>query len=177
MDDSEFDRLFTEFRTCAFRLEVLPAYNVPEEANDLAAFVAGEPLPPSTDEDWLQFVADAVAGGKRIERVRIVPSALTPYIRFEIEWGYVFNDRAGEEIRFLLPNALSLPEDSLQDFWMFDDTIAVRMNYDDEGTYLGVSAVTEEAELAKFRKLRTELWTAADPLRRFLSAYRSGQVS
>ena len=37
MEDSEFDRLFADFRTCAFRLEVLPAYNVPEEGDDLAA--------------------------------------------------------------------------------------------------------------------------------------------
>jgi hypothetical protein len=179
MDDSEFQRLFADFRNRAFRLEVLPAYNVPEETADLAAFVRGEPLPVSTDEEWIPFVADTVSKGKKFQRVRLVPHRLTPYLRFEIEWGYVFNDRAGEEIRFLLPSTdfVTNTQRSLYDFWMFDDTVAFRMNYDEQGTYRGVTAVTETAELLSLRELQSESWAAAIPLRQFLSAYRSGQVS
>ena len=140
---AEFSHLFSSFSTSAFRLETLPEYRVEGEAEELALFLQGKPLPPDGNEGWCRIVAAATQAGKRMQRVHVIPRRLTPYLRFEIEWGYLYSAEAGEEI-------LLLPHDSpdqvfgtwpLHDFWVFDDRIYVRMHYDEAGGFLFASLV------------------------------------
>ena len=177
MDDERFDALFDEFRVSAFRLETLPAYDVPEEQTDLESYLAGEPLPMSEDEEWLGFLSSAKDAGKAVQRVRLLPPKLTAYLRFEIEWGYVFNDRAGEDIRFVLPRSEEADQwSSEKDFWLFDDETAVVMDYDAQGAYIGAREVTDANEMARFVHARDEFIARSISLREFLELYRSGQI-
>ena len=136
----QFGALFTAFRTEAFRLEMLPVYDVPEEAESYAAFKAGQPPPPHFNDEWSSFIASKVGQGAAMRRVRLVPNPMTDYFRFEAGWYYGVNAAAGEDIRFisvdaLAPILLTLP--AVQDFWVFDRTQLVLMDYDEAGRFKG----------------------------------------
>jgi len=78
----------------------------------------------------------------------MVESPLTDYQRFQCAWGYPANVEAGEDIRILdhRPDGLLAV-----DFWLFDDEIAVVLEYDEEGRFL-VPVVAET--LQPYRQAR-----------------------
>jgi hypothetical protein len=141
----EFGRLFTSFDRTARRLETRNRYDVPDEREQLAQFLAGE-----LDDDghrrwitpWMETVHEAVAAGRRFERVRVVPDPLTDYLRLELR-GNRYNAEAGEDIRYLdrrRANALDLPD---HDFWLFDgDRLALQCFTADDRP-LGALLITE----------------------------------
>lgn len=142
MTPEELGRLFESFTVSAFRLECLPSYDVTEddEAEAWRQFRHGRPEPPwKKDRLWLQTVRAAKRRGAQMQRVRMVESPLTDYQRFQCAWGYPANVEAGEDI-LILENR---PDGLLAvDFWLFDDEIAVVLEYDEEGRFL-VPVVTE----------------------------------
>jgi hypothetical protein len=163
------------FSASAFRLETLPEYRVAGEAEELALYLRGKPLPPDGNEGWCEIVAAATRAGKRMQRVHVVPRRLTPYLRFEIEWGYLYSAEAGEEI-------LLLPHDSPgqvfgtwppHDFWVFDDRIHVRMHYDGIGGFLFASLVGAPGEVEAYRCAKAVALAHAMPLQRYLAEVRS----
>src|ERR1043166_1443630 len=101
MKANDLTHAFQEFDLEAFRLELLPKYDVPELRDRVALYLSGQPLPPESKTQWMDYVSKTVQAGKRIRRVHVVPARLTPYLRYEIEWGYLYTASAGEEI-FLL---------------------------------------------------------------------------
>ena len=136
MTPDELGKLFESFRYSAFRLECLPSYDVTEddEAEALQLFRHGRPEPPwRKDRAWLQTVRAAKQRGAQMQRVRLVESPLTNYQRFQCAWGYPANVTAGEDIRILdhRPSGLLAV-----DYWLFDDTTAVVLEYDDAGRFL-----------------------------------------
>jgi len=137
--------LFTSFRRSAFRLETLPAYLIDTEAESLRLFREGQPPPAwRAERPWLQTVSAARAAGKSMQRVRVIRGTMTEYVRFECEWGYPDNTRAGEDIRVLaLQPGDRLPDMPDHDFWLFDDSIAVVLQYDDAGRFLRAVAVED----------------------------------
>jgi Family of unknown function (DUF6879) len=69
--------------------------------------------------------------------VHVVTRPLSDYLRYEFEWGYTFNVKAGEEIKILdLTDRenLGLPN---EDFWMFDERSVVSMMYRPDGSQIG----------------------------------------
>jgi len=175
MSELDLDAALRSFEREAFRLEVLPAYNVPEERDNLARYLAGDPLRPDPRRPWIDFIESSVRSGKRIDRVHILPGRLTPYLRFEIEWGYLYSAQAGEEI-FLLPQSDATPElldRATLDFWLFDDTIGFMMEYDEMGRFLGSAPVTSSARISELTALKLELLKYATPLREWLARERS----
>jgi hypothetical protein len=97
-------------------------------------------LPPRSAESdpWLSLVAAHTAGGRLIERVRIVSQPLTDYTRYEFA-GYRDNIAAGERVR-VLPRAALAADDqrwASDDFWIFDDELVALLSYDEEGHFLG----------------------------------------
>lgn len=68
--------------------------------------------------------------------MHVITRPLSDYLRFEFA-AYHYNVRAGEEVHILdladKPNP-GLPN---QDFWMFDESKVVRMDYAEDGTQLG----------------------------------------
>jgi hypothetical protein len=155
MTPDDLGVLFNRFEHSAFRLEAKDRYDVTEEADRLAAFRAGDPLPTRTVENdsWLALVAAATQMGREISRVRIVGRPLTEYTRFELAV-YPENIAAGETVRIRERRTLTPDDDSWahQDFWLFDDQIAVRLLYDDVGHFLGVEQALDTASYSSAKQ-------------------------
>lgn len=88
---------------------------------------------------------------------------LGPYLRYECEWGYAYNVRAGEDIRIL--DLAERPEPSGlvdHDFWLADNELVVLMHYDDAGEFLGGEALAE-TETPRYVAARDAAWAASTP--------------
>jgi hypothetical protein len=145
------------FERSAFRLETLPVYNVPQEAEMVARFKRGEPVDLPDDHPWLERVRHHCRSGKLMRRVRVVSHPLTDYLRMEMSW-YRKSVAAGEDIR--------ITETQLTgDFWLFDDQTVVVLHYDSEGRFTGTT--TEQGSLTRYLSLRDR--ALADSME--LSAY------
>lgn len=170
MDSAELGRLFSEFQDSAFRLEALDTYAVGVEGERFRMFIEGQPQPESDrNRPWLTTVGDAVAAGKVMERVHVVHGpALTDYLRFEFGWGYPLNEQAGERIFILDVNQSRRADWPTEDFWLFDDRVAVRMVYDGQGRVQDRIAVTDELSVRRYRAEKRELLAEAIPLQEFM---------
>lgn len=137
LDTDAWRSLMASVRSSAFRLETLPVYDMPGEREEFARHLAGEKPPADLHYRWLDTVAGATKAGKLFQRVHVVTSPLSSYLEYEFAWGYVFNVRAGEDIRIL--DLAHTPDPGLprQDFWLLDDETVVRMDYTTEGVQIG----------------------------------------
>lgn len=174
MEISEFGQLFASFTKSAFRLETLSQYLVEEEARSFELFVAGQPLPDEPHTDWVDLVGAASAAGKTLQRVHVLHPPLTPYLRFELEWFYPFNAQAGEQIHILdHPDPKSLfPNLPFGDFWIFDDSVVVKMEYDADGRFLAPSRVSDDT-IASYSQCRTIALEASIPFSEYLARNRT----
>lgn len=167
-------KLFEDFSGTAFRLETLGKYTVEGEQEDFRRFLSGDPLPPTPNEQWCRRIREAAAQGKDYQRIRLLPDPLTPYMKFEIDWCYLYSAEAGEKISVLLPEApADLRAEAIQDFWMFDDEQVVLLHYDDEGRFSGAEQV-DAGKVPAYRALRDRLSEHAIPLREYLARIRRG---
>ncbi|WP_328343181.1 DUF6879 family protein [Streptomyces violaceus] len=95
LEGEEFGRLFEIFERTAFRLETLDVYDVEEERDEIARFLAGEDMGPEWDDNpWVRSMTDK---GKNVSRVHVMRSPLTDYLRYELS-AYPGNIKAGESI-------------------------------------------------------------------------------
>ena len=172
MDISEFYKRFGTFKRRAFRLETLPQYESEEERDNLRAFLAGEQLFHPIDAEWPRMIAANVASGRTMSRVHSLPEILTPYLRYEIEWGYAHNIEAGEDVRLLTPDApAEVRALATRDYWLFDDEI-ILMNYDRDGRLQGVELESGPARTRHYIAIKDVLLTHAIPVREYLSKVR-----
>jgi len=154
----------------AFRLETLQAYEVPTDGSDYQRYLDGEPTwTPERKQPWLDYLAAEKARGGYRHRVRLVTRPVSDYTRYECEWGYAPNVRAGEDVRILdlgerrIPYLEELP---LYDWWLVTDTAGrphvLRMMYSGSGSFLGA---VEDDVLAPvvYEAARDALWSAAEP--------------
>jgi hypothetical protein len=140
LDSADFAALFTSFRHTAYRLETLQHYGVGYEDESFRSFFTGEPpaADPARDE-WTGIVRAAVADGKRFQRVHLVTEPLSDYLRYELQWWYEPNSRAGDDVRILPENMVpagDLPAlATLGDYWLFDSRDLWVMHYDADGRF------------------------------------------
>lgn len=170
--DTELAGLFDTFTRTAFRLELLAAYNPVSEADRLAAYLAGKARPASPErEHWYAMLAAARAAGRTVQRVHVVASPLTDYLRYECEWGYAYSAQAGEDVRVLdtteRPAPDGLPD---HDFWMFDDQQVVVMRYRADGEYVGAEWA-EPGLVDAYRLARAVAVAAAVPFADYWAAH------
>lgn len=178
MCDDDFSRLFQNFGSEAFRFESLPEYSIPEEAESLRSYLEGHIAVTGQDEDWIAFLQRSRAAGKRVIRVRLVPYPLTDYFRFELDWGYLLNAPAGEEVRFVADaNRILTNGQGTQDFWIFDHNTVVTMNYDKKGSFLGVNLAHDPETVERFQRIRETLLSISMSFEEFLSMYRTGRIT
>src|SRR5215207_931417 len=85
------------FKESAFRLERRPSYNMPEEAEMLAAFKRGERVHLPEDHPWPPLVKRQCSTGKIMQRARVVSNPPTEYECFELSL-YPHSIEAGEQI-------------------------------------------------------------------------------
>src|SRR5437764_486712 len=136
-----------------FRLETLDRYRTGAEDEDYGRWSRGEPPPPVDGDPWFDKVVRATTlAGKQWRRVHMLRLPLTDYLRFELEYGYTRSEQAGERCYILeVPEGEPFPV-ALLDFWLFDDLLAVRMDYDAEGRIVDRVAVTDASTLNEFRR-------------------------
>jgi uncharacterized protein DUF6879 len=149
---------FESFQHSAWRLEARDTYLVAEYDDQLKAFMAGQPMPPRVD-GWAEVVQAATARGARIGRIRLVGYPITDYTRFEFAL-YPQNVQCGEDVRIVDRTWLDGSWAAAPDVWLFDDQVAFRQQYSDEGAYLGA----EPLDAGSVREMRQVLSTYAVPV-------------
>ncbi|MFT2016092.1 DUF6879 family protein [Streptomyces sp. 796.1] len=155
----EFGRLFEDFERTAFRLETLDAYDVEEEQEEIARFLAGADMGPEwADNPWVRSMTDK---GKQVARVHVLSSPLTDYLRYELS-AYPGNVTAGESIGVIDRSELVAPELPDHDFWLFDDRDVYRMHYTAAGAFIGGELLPPDA-LAAYQGHRDRALAAAVP--------------
>lgn len=174
-DLTTFLAMIDSFERSIFRLETLAEYRVEEEAEKLRRYIEGKPLPdpdPAHDS-WRTALRRHAEAGRTVERLRTLPPGLTPYLRFEIEWAYLYSWEAGERIYLAGDDALALlPERARRDFYLFDDRTVVLMHYDAVGRPAGRDLIEDPDEIAVYRRAREAALSAATPLPEYLAARR-----
>ncbi|MEV6651249.1 DUF6879 family protein [Streptomyces sp. NPDC051219] len=129
---------FERFTREAWRLETLPQYLMPQEAEEFAAFRAGARIAPeAVANEYTDRLRRQVAEGRTQGRVHVVTRPLSEYLRFEFHHYYKAHASAGEQIRILDVTDRPNPLDGVQDFWMFDHSEVVLMNYYPDGRQVG----------------------------------------
>ncbi|MEU4891653.1 DUF6879 family protein [Streptomyces sp. NPDC044780] len=129
--------LFDSFEREAFRLETLDDYSGSGNTDMYRRFIAGEPTPEDYNAEWVAELRSHTSKGKRVYRVHILARPLTPYLRFELGWGYRTNQAGGEEFFILDTTAKANPLEGVGDFWLFDGETPVAMYYDAAGAVNG----------------------------------------
>ncbi|MFF4924581.1 hypothetical protein DR950_27125 [Kitasatospora xanthocidica] len=141
LDGDQWRTHFDGYQHDAFRFEAQPAYTMPKEAENLARFLRGEPKPTEHNAAWHRRVHGFVSSGRTIGRVRVVRRPLTDYQRYQFAWGIPGNITAGEDIRILdaTDRDLGIPD---KDWWLFDGSSAVHLNFRPDGTQINRELVT-----------------------------------
>jgi hypothetical protein len=178
MTDAEMlAQLLAGFQRSAWRLEALDRY----EADDhYRAYLRGDPAPPPVDEafvDYLNTLRALPGQGRTMGRVHAIVGPLTPYLRYELDWGYALTADAGDDVRILHRRSWEESPFRAQppDFWAFDleterPTVAV-MHYAADGRWLGLELVTHD--LDEYRVLRDLAVQASMALRSYLTTVRA----
>ncbi|MEV8015081.1 DUF6879 family protein [Streptomyces sp. NPDC086554] len=145
----EWAARFEGFRREAWRLESLPQYLMPQEADELSAFKAGSRTDPHTvQNEYTDRLRRQAAEGRTQGRVHIVTRPLSDYLRFEFSQYYAPHSLAGERIRILDVTDRTNPLEGVQDFWMFDHSEVVLMNYHPDGRQ--ISRKVHDGDAAPF---------------------------
>ncbi|KAA5836169.1 hypothetical protein F1721_07515 [Saccharopolyspora hirsuta] len=152
LDGEQFGRYLTGYERSAWRFECQPTYTMPNEQENLRRWRAGEPKPEGHNAGWHETVRSLVSAGKAIGRVRTVRQPLTEYQRYQLDWGIPGNIAAGEDIRVLDLTDLDLDLPA-QDFWLFDDSLVVDLNFNPDGTLNNVDKL-EDPNLDQYLKWR-----------------------
>jgi len=135
----------------AWRLETFPAYNMPQEKEDFAVFLAGERIPENYQSGWTQKLTEHQQSGRTIGRVHVLTRPLSDYLRFEFMY-YQPHVLAGEDIRILDVTDRENPLAGIGDFWMFDSSQVVLMHYEPDGTQ--ISREVYEGDVATYEEYR-----------------------
>ena len=157
--------LISSAEQSVLHLEMRDAYAVDDP--EFADWKAGRAFDPADREAWWVpwwhgSIQAAVSRGVRVRRARIVSEPVSEYIHFEHDVTYT-NVAAGEEVRWLprrLASDIALPGN---DFWLFDERLAVFNHF----TGAGQAAGNEVCEVAATLKLCADafasVWERAVP--------------
>ncbi len=141
-----------------FRLEVLPFYNSGSDDDDLHRYLRGDPAPTAkVKQASLERIRTDTGAGRIRRRVHAVAEPLTDYLRYEAEWGYVFNSSAGERIRIAtLTEALT----RVGDFFILDGEHVLRSRYDESCRFSHAEVLQPDATVP-YVALAELLWDDA----------------
>lgn len=170
--------LFDGFQRSAYRLEGLQRYRDASEEDPLRAFLAGEPRPPLPGKDgWTARIRAVRGAGKTMSRVHVVDEPLSDYLRFELGWSYPPNVAAGEDIRIMprsVADDLGLPA---RDYWLFDDTALLWVDYTPAGERTGAELEEDPAIVRQAVRWRDIALTTAIPLGNYVSGQPARRAS
>jgi len=165
------------FRESVFRLEALDHYTSDAEDEGMRRWFAGEALAPEPPNEYNELVRAARTAGKPWRRVHAVTSA-TPYLRYEIDVYYSQSEAGGEEIGILEhPDLAEVFGAPAPDFWLFDDSTVIEMQYDQTGRIAAAPLITDPAAVGRYLQLRDTALRHAVPLREYRAALRRLRLS
>jgi hypothetical protein len=168
LDGEEWQSYFRDVKRSAFRLEVHQTYTMPAEAETVRAFLAGESMPERFNASWHELIRGHAAAGRGFTRAKIVRKPLTDYSRYLFEWCIPGNVAAGEDyqiVDLVDGGGPGLPQ---QDFWLFDETTVVRLNYRADGTHINRELI-QDADIGTYLAWRDLALESAVPF----SVYRA----
>jgi hypothetical protein len=161
----EFEELLRSgFDREAVHLEMRDAYGTVVELPHMARWAAGEPDDLDWLQDWCITLREHVKAGRSVRRARIVSEPLSDYQR----WSYSIADpmvEAGEDIRWVprrLVSSVALPGN---DFYLFDDRLAVFLLYAGNGLSAGMLSSADTADLRLCRSAFEAAWELSVPHR------------
>lgn len=168
---------FERFEATAHKMEQLPVYAVDFEAEAMAAFREGRPLPERSvrTSPWLARIQQTTASGKSWSRTRITSWPLTEYERFEFAYGYPPSMDAGEDIQ--VADRAEHPELTVihRDWWLFDaearHPFAALMAYAEGGAWLGCEVSDRPDVISRCMEQKQFAERYAVPLGVFLSRH------
>ena len=142
-----FDELFSACLRSAMHLEMRDIYTPDDQVYlDWKAGVEIDPV--GRFSDWYDLIAETVARGVEVRRVRVISEPITDFIRHEYEVTPRLNIPAGERVRWLPRRRASDLLFPGNDFWVFDERLVRFGHFAGDGTYLG-HEITEDPEMAK----------------------------
>ncbi|MBT2402854.1 MULTISPECIES: DUF6879 family protein [unclassified Streptomyces] len=148
LDGDAWQAKFRDFQSEAWRLETLPVYTVPQEEDDIRAFIEGQRIDPHAySNEYTDDLKRVRREGKTKGRVHVLSRPLSTYLQYEFMY-YRPHAWAGEDIRILDVTDRENPLPDVQDFWMFDRREVVLMNYGADGTQ--ISRELYEGDVAPF---------------------------
>lgn len=169
MDGKAWRTFFDSYGREAFRLETRSVYSVGDEQAEFQKFLATGELHIPDDDSWLTRIRAFRSSGRWIGRVHVIRQPLTDYLRYEFAV-YRHTVQAGEEVRILDLTGRSDPGLPEEDFWLFDDTAVVRMDYRPDGTQIG-RELLENADPAVYAAWRRLAWEHAKPFMEYAKLY------
>lgn len=162
VDDDEFDRLTRTFDREALHLETRDAYGTEAELPYMARWAAGQPDDLSWLGDWCANLRAHRAAGRSMRRARVVSEPLSDYQR----WSHGIAGpmvEAGEDIRWVprrLVSSIAFPGN---DFYLFDDRLAVFLTYSGNGLAGDRIATTDPRTVQLCRSAFDAVWALAVP--------------
>lgn len=139
LDVEDLGTVLDRAQRSLFRIERLPAYDVPHAENDFERYLAGEAEPAAAiKKSWMEHLAQWAREGRPYSRVRIIHDPITDYERYACDWGYRLNEQAGELIKVIDLAELDPPDELEQapgDWWLRDDDLVVQMHYREDFTF------------------------------------------
>ncbi|MBW8803531.1 MAG: hypothetical protein JF587_06675 [Catenulisporales bacterium] len=164
ISEGEFGELLTTFKRDAIHLEQRDAYGTEIELPYMAKWAAGEPDDLAWLNDWCESLREHVAAGRSVRRARIVSEPLSDYQRWSYSIAQPMVD-AGEDIRWVprrRVSSLALPGN---DFYLFDDRLAVFLIYAGNGLAMDRLASADPADLKLCRSAFEQVWKLSIPHR------------
>jgi hypothetical protein len=163
-EDEFKDMLASGFGREAVHLETRDAYGTEVELPHVAQWARAE----HDDLDWLQGWCTTVRGhvraGRSVRRARIVSEPLSNYQRWSYSIAYPMVE-AGEDIRWVprrLVSSVALPGN---DFYLFDDRVAVFLLYSGNGLGTGMVSSSDPSVIALCRSGFEAAWKLSIPHR------------
>jgi hypothetical protein len=167
VSDEELDELLRSgFDREAVHLEARDAYGTAVELPHMAKWAVGE----HDDLEWLQGwcgrLREHVGAGRSVRRARVVSEPLSDYQRWSHSIALPMVE-AGEDIRWVPRRLMSSVAMPGNDFYLFDDRLAVFLLYTGNGLAAGMTGSTDRADLRLCRSAFEAAWELSVPHREY----------
>ena len=154
---SSNELLHCGFAREALHLEMRDAYGTAVELPYMAKWASGEPDDLEWLQGWCAALREHVRAGRSIRRARVVSEPLSDYQRWSYSIAYPMVE-AGEDIRWVprrLVSSVALPGN---DFYLFDDRLALFLLYSGNGLSVGMLSSSDPADLRLCRSAFEAVW-------------------
>ena len=166
VSDEEFEELLAGFGREAVHLEMRDAYGTAVELPYLARWAAGEHDDLRWLQGWCALLGEHVEAGKSVRRARIVSEPLSEYQRWSYSIAHPMVE-AGEDIRWVPRSRVSSVAVPGNDFYLFDDRLAVFLLYAGNGLAAGKLRSADPADIGLCRSAFEAVWKLSIPHREY----------